>query len=415
MDLGRKLDGTPNKERFTDEEANHRLMNPRERLLSVMRGEPTDRVPVTLFIQDQGHFLTQVYPDLDPWDALTLQQKVIEIQRQFGADVFVRVLFGLNDPLSIHMGGLNVSRQTDSWEVRTEEQRRGNTVVQCSTIRTPGGTLTQEFSRTELRPGTFVYACTRKPVQTPADLELAIRYEPGMPDDFPGRARRQVQELKRYLGDDGILGSWSPHGPFNNASLLIDQEQLYSLFLTDLSFYDRLMEFAMNRILDYARAMDAAGVDVHCVGGNVPGGFLGRRCYDQFVLPYEKRYIEFLQQNGTPAMYHNCGQVMNLVESYKALGVRIVEPFSPPPLGDADLAQVKEIVGDAYIILSGVDQVNVLQKGSVDEVKRTTERTMKIGKRGGRFIMQNVDFLEYATPPENIEAYVRTALEHADY
>jgi len=26
MALGRKLDGTPNKERFTDEEANHRLM-----------------------------------------------------------------------------------------------------------------------------------------------------------------------------------------------------------------------------------------------------------------------------------------------------------------------------------------------------------------------------------------------------
>jgi uroporphyrinogen decarboxylase len=173
--------------------------------------------------------------------------------------------------------------------------------------------------------------------------------------------------------------------------------------------------FAMNRILDYARAMDSAGVDVHCVGGNVPGGFLGRRCYDQYILPYEKRYIAFLQQHGTPAMYHNCGQVMNLVESYKDLGVRIVEPFSPPPLGDADLAQVKQIVGDAYTILSGIDQVNVLQNGTVDEVKRTTERTMRVGQPGGRFIMQNVDFLEFGTPLENLRAYVETALQYADY
>ena len=390
-------------------------MTPRERFLSVFRGAMPDRVPVTLFLSDQGHFLTQVCPDLDPWDFLTLQKKVIEIQRQLGVDVFVRQLFGLNDPLSIHMGGLNISRQTDDWQVQTEELQRDGVCVQQTTVRTPGGVLTQEFSRHEQRPGTFVYACTKKPIQSRADLELAIQYEPGMPETFPEFARQRVQELKQFLGNDGILGSWSPHGPFNNASLLVDQERLYSLFLEDFEFYDRLMNFAMNRILDYARAMDSAGVDVHCVGGNVPGGFLGRRCYDQYILPYEKRYIAFLQQHGTPAMYHNCGQVMNLVESYKDLGVRIVEPFSPPPLGDADLAQVKQIVGDAYTILSGIDQVNVLQNGTVDEVKRTTERTMSVGKPGGRFIMQNVDFLEYGTPLENLRAYVETALQYADY
>jgi uroporphyrinogen decarboxylase len=190
---------------------------------------------------------------------------------------------------------------------------------------------------------------------------------------------------------------------------------LYCLFLTDFEFYDRLMNFAMDRILDYTRAIDEAGIDVHCVGGNVPGGFLGKPCYDEYILPYEKRYIDYVQARGTPAMYHNCGQIMKLIESYKSLGARIVEPFSPPPLGDADLGKAKQIVGDAYVILSGVDQVNVLQKGSVDEVKRTTERTIRTGKPGGGFIMQNVDFLEYGTPVENVQAYVETALQHADY
>ena len=36
------------------------------------------------------------------------------------------MVYGLNDPLSIHMGGLNVSRQTDDWEVHTEELQQGN-------------------------------------------------------------------------------------------------------------------------------------------------------------------------------------------------------------------------------------------------------------------------------------------------
>jgi len=390
-------------------------MNSRERFLAVLGGKMPDRVPVTLFIQDQGHFLNQVYPDVDPWDFETLHLKVIEIQRQLGVDVFVRMLFGLNDPLSIHMGGLNVSQQTDDWEVHSEESLRGNTVVRQSTIRTPDGVLTQEFSRSELRPDTFVYACTKKPIRTSADLDMAIAYEPGMAESFPENAKRRVSRIRAALGDDGIVGSWSPHGPFNNASLLIDHEQLYSLFLTDYEFYERLMNFAMNRILGYARAMIEAGVDIQCVGGNVPGGFLGRRSYDRYILPFERKYIEFLQSTGTPAMYHNCGQIMNLVESYVDLGVRVVEPFSPPPLGDADLARAKALVDGRYVMLAGIDQVHVLQKGSIDQVKRATEQAILTGKPGGGFILQPVDFLEYGTPIENIEAYVSAAMEHAAY
>jgi len=390
-------------------------MTSRERFLKVLNGEMPDRVPVTLFIQDQGHFLNQNYPDVDPWDYEALQLKVIELQKQLGADVFVRMLFGVNDPFWIHFGGLNIYEQSENWEVKTSEIQKSNTVVRSSTIRTPAGSLTQEFSIHELRPGTFMYACTKKPIHNVEDLEIAIKYEPKMPAGWPMQVKERVQKIKRALGDDGILGSWTPHGPFNNASLLIEHDVLYALFKTDYEYYEKLMNFAMERILDYTRAIDAAGVDVHCVGGNVPNGMVGKRNYDRYILPFEKKYIDFVQQNGTPAMYHNCGQVMALVESYKTLGARICEPFAPPPLGDADLAKVKEIVAGDYIILSGVDQVNVLQKGSVEQVKRVTEQAVKLGKPGGKFILQSIDFLEYGTPLENVEAYVKTGLENAAY
>jgi Uroporphyrinogen-III decarboxylase len=156
-------------------------------------------------------------------------------------------------------------------------------------------------------------------------------------------------------------------------------------------------------------------VDIHCVGGNVPNGMVGKRNYDRYILPFEKQYINFVQQKGTPAMYHNCGQAWALVESYKELGARVIEPFSPVPLGDSELPKVKEIVNGEYVILSGIDQVNVLQKGTVDEVKRVTEAAIKAGKPGGKFILQPVDFLEYGTPLENVEAYVKTAMAYAAY
>lgn len=391
-------------------------MTGRERFLKVFNGEIPDRVPVTSFILDQGHFISQMYPDADPWDFRGYQLKIAEVQRQFGMDVFVRMLFDLNDPLSIHMGGLNLSVETENWEIHTEKEIVDGTTREHTVVKTPKGNLTQVFSYNEQRPGTFLYACTEKPIKTEKDLDIAVEYEPGMPEEWKASVKKKVQAMKSAVGEDGIVGSWTPHGPFNNASLLISHDELYMLFYIDFPFYDKLMKFASRRILDYTRAIDEAGVDVHCVGGNVPGGFLGKKVYDEFILPYEREYISFVQQNGTPAMYHNCGQIMNLVDSYKELGARIVEPFSPPPLGDcADLAAAKAQVDGAYIMLSGIDQVNILQKGSVDDVKRETEKAMKAGKPGGEFIMQPVDFFEYGTPEENIEAYVRSALEFASY
>lgn len=390
-------------------------MTSRERFLKVIKGEMPDRVPVTLFIIDQGHFISQVYPEVDPWDFTKLQLKVIEIQKQLGADVFVRWLYDKNYPLHIMYGGLDIDQQTENWEVHTEEAHNGNTLIKKSIIRTPAGVLTQEFSINELRKGTFMFSCTKKPINRPEELDIAIKYEPKMPASFKQNVKKSFKVIKDALGEDGILGAWSPHGPFNNASLLVDHEELYTLFLTDYEYYEKLMNFAMERALDYTSAIDEAGPDVHCIGGNVPGGFLGKQCYDKYILPFEKKYIEFVQRNGRPAMYHNCGEIMNLVESYKELGSRIIEPFSPKPLGDAELEKAKELINGDYIMLAGVDQVNVLQKGTIDQIKEVTEKTIKLGKPGGKFILQSADFLEYQTPLENLEAYIKTALENAWY
>lgn len=392
-------------------------MRGRERFEAVFRGELPDRVPVTLFIQDQGHFISQLYPDIDPWDSLAIQLKIVELQRQMGVDIMARLLFGTLDVFQwLLFGGVDVSRSTDDWQVETSERRDGRTTVRASVIHTPEGELRQEFSIDEIRPGTLMYACTQKPVHGRADLELVAAYEPGMPPDYPATVARWVAPVREAVGDDGWVGMWAPHGPFNMASLLVDEDVLYSLFLEDPAYHERLMEVSLDRVRDYTRAVDAPGVDILFIGGNVPGGFMGRPNYERFILPWEARHIAWAQERGTPAAYHNCGQIQTLVESYKGLGVAAVEPFSPPPtLGDADLAEAKRIVGDAYVIIGGVDQVNVIQAGTVEQVERATRETMRAGKPGGRFILQNADFLEHGTPMENVEAFVRTALAEAWY
>ncbi len=283
-------------------------------------------------------------------------------------------------------------------------------------MRTPDGLLSQEYTIDEIRPGTLMYACTSKPVHGRADLELVAAYEPRMPADYPAQVAQRVAPIREAVGDDGWVGVWAPHGPFNMASLLITEDVLYSLFYEDPAYYRRLMEVSLARVHDYTRALDAPGVDILFIGGNVPGGFIGRPNYEQHVLEWEARHIAWAQARGTPAAYHNCGQIQGLVEAYKRLGVAAVEPFSPPPkLGDADLAEAKRLVGNEYVIIAGVDQIDVLQKGGVEDVRRATAEAMRIGKPGAHFVLQNADFLEYGTPLENVEAFVQTAIEGAWY
>jgi uroporphyrinogen decarboxylase len=151
------------------------------------------------------------------------------------------------------------------------------------------------------------------------------------------------------------------------------------------------------------------------VGGNVAGGFLWAEVYEQYILPYEKKYVDFIKARGCPVVYHNCGEIMALAGSYKKLGAQVVEPFSPYPLGDANLRQAVDIVRGDYVVIGGVDQVNVLQKGTCEQVRQATLETLEAGKRNGPFIIQSADFLEYGTPLENVEAFVATARQHAAY
>lgn len=391
-------------------------MNGRERLLTALRGERPDKVPVTLFIQSQGHFLTQLAPEADPWDFDAAQKRIIDFQRELGLDVHVRMLFfNSHEPVFAHWDLLNFQNETKNWTVKSREEKKGRSTIYHHEIMTPEGRLTQKFCINEERPGIFMYGSLEPPIKNADDLKLAMKYEPPYSDETKQKMKESVASIRKYLQDDGIISSWTNGGHFNNLAGMIDQIELYSLFLEDEEYYRALMEFSRKRVFDYTDAVLASGVDAICVRGNSAGGFVGDRCFHEYILPYEKEYIQFCQRTGVPVIYHNCGEAMKLLPSYVEMGAMNIEPWSPAPLGDGNLDILLEKYRHAFSVTSGVDQVHVLQQGTVEEVRDATLAAMEKGKRFRSFIMQNVDFLEYGTPLENVKEYARTALENREY
>ncbi|MHB8279667.1 MAG: uroporphyrinogen decarboxylase family protein [Candidatus Humimicrobiaceae bacterium] len=389
-------------------------MDSRNRILNTISGNEIDRVPVTLFIHDEGNFLSQIYKNLDTEDPLDCKHKVIDLQRELGLDIFLRMLHKMT-PFWITYGGLNTDEQTENWEVTCREYKRGSSIVKDYKIKTPINEFNQEFTISEIAPQTFNYACTKKPINTIKDLEASIKYEPPMDEMYPKILKDMVMKINEYLKDDGVTSIWAPGCAFNAAANLINLDMLYSVFLTDIFFFEKLMYFCMKRTFPFIEAICKSGIDIINLGGNVPGGFLGKENYDKYVLSYEKKYIELIKSHGVLTLYHNCGQASALVDSYKELGSDIVEPFSPPPLGDSDLQDIKKRSEGKFVIIGNIDQVNVLKEGTIDLVKDITQKTIMVGKKGGKFILQNADYLEYGTPWKNVKAYIEKGLGYGRY
>ena len=132
-------------------------MESRERILRTIKGDKIDRIPVSIFIHDEGNFLSQVYNNLNLSDPLDCKFKLIDLQKDLGVDIHLRMLHGMT-PSWISYGGLNTDTQNENWEVISEESKRGNSLVKKYIIKTPKKELTQEFSISEVAPGTLNYA-----------------------------------------------------------------------------------------------------------------------------------------------------------------------------------------------------------------------------------------------------------------
>lgn len=390
-------------------------MNPRERINFVLEGKIPDRIPVTLFILDEGHFLKQVYPNIITNDNIANKFRVIDLQRELKADIHLRLWKGCM-PVWMFGGGFNTEIETDTWKIEKNIIKIPKNEKTITTVRTPAGSLSQEFTIAEIGPGTFHYACTKKPVKDIRDLEILENFEPVIDKGHASYIKSVVSKVKDYLGEDGVISMWISGGVFNHASHLIDLNDLYMLFLTDYAFYQRLMDFCFKRLKPYIDAAAETQIDIINIGGNVAGGFVGRNIFEKYILPFEKKIIDYIKNKGLKTLYHNCGQIMALLESYKDLGVDIIEPFSPPPnLGDGNLLEAKKSSEGKYIICGNIDQINVIQNGSKELIEKKVQEAASIGKPGGRFILQPSDFLEYNTPVENVRAYIKAGKKYGKY
>jgi uroporphyrinogen decarboxylase len=202
-----------------------------------------------------------------------------------------------------------------------------------------------------------------------------------------------------------VVAPWI-QGAFNLLAIYYRKvDDLLTDALLEPEFFRRMMEYFQQRYMVFVRQVIEAGADVLSYAGNIANGkMVGQEFFRAHIWPYEKRFIDWIQAQGVPVLYHNCGYARGLLPLYPSLGLRAYESLTPAPYGDTVLEDAVQAFGRGTTLLGGIDQLDLLRKGTIGEISAGTRKVLDTVRGRCFFILGTTDYFNENTPREKILA-----------
>ncbi len=172
---------------------------------------------------------------------------------------------------------------------------------------------------------------------------------------------------------------------------------------TDLVY--ELLEYCTEISCQYLRLMAQTGCHM-LSNGDSPAGpdMISPRMYRLFALPYEKRNVEEAHRQGLPYGLHICGNTTKILGAMVETGTDALELDYK-----TDTVTVHDTLKDRVAFIGNIDPSGVIGRGTVEEVRRETERVLRIFSDTPRFILNAGCAIPQGTPSENIRAMIEVS------
>jgi uroporphyrinogen decarboxylase len=375
-------------------------MTNRERLLTVLRGEIPDCVPVSPDFSNMipckltGKPFWDIYLHEDP----PLWKAYVDTMKLFGNDGG----FELYD-----YGPVDV---VDGTRDGTEER-----IVYRDAERI----FTQAF---DPRTGTWsecgiLYSAVNPPVENVDPARYGV---PQPPSEWEKVERKPQQEgyalwraIKEEVGDSGILGMSSGFATV----VLANERDVYAWYDDPKPWMEKMEKMtsdALERIDAIARL--PVRPDFLTCGGSGTLIFQTPAFVREHLLPGLKKVTRRAREVGIHTHIHSCGPEKELIDMVvRETDLTVIDPLEIPPMGNCNLAEIKREYGDRIVLKGNLHTTNVMLLGAVDDVIRASKDAMDAAKAGGKFILSTGDQCGRETPLENIRAMIETARTYGRY
>ncbi|NQU43671.1 hypothetical protein HQ520_10320 [bacterium] len=150
--------------------------------------------------------------------------------------------------------------------------------------------------------------------------------------------------------------------------------------------------------------------------GNQNGPMCSPRYVEEFCIPYYKQFCDFVHANSDIKVFlHNCGSIKPLIPLLIDAGIDVLNPVQISA-GNMDPQQLKDEFGDRICFWGGgCNTQQVLGTGTPESVAQNVRYLMRIFKKDGGFVFNQVHNIMGDVPPENIIAMLDTAYEEGFY
>ena len=245
------------------------------------------------------------------------------------------------------------------------------------------------------------------PIKTRADLRA---YRPPDPT-LPGRDTEIVAARTANWEQLAILGGVA--GPLTTAWLLMGYENICAALYDDPELLTEVFQISNEFFKEAARRSVAAG----CVGmwvsedlGDNQRGLFRLDHYRKYVLPPFAELVDYIAGLGVPVLMHSCGCIEAFLEDLVQTKINSLHPLQRT--AKMDLRSVKERYGRRLCLIGNIDSTRTLPHGRPEDVEAEARAAMDAAAPGGGFVLASDHSLHDGIPIENIRALARVGTEY---
>ncbi|NOZ64863.1 MAG: hypothetical protein GXO71_08115 [Caldiserica bacterium] len=230
---------------------------------------------------------------------------------------------------------------------------------------------------------------------------------------WPNPAEWEVeQEAEKYQDFCLIGGAWSPF--FHDVSELFGMEEMFVKMVLHPDVVEAACEKCVEFYQDQSRRMfELAGdlLDMFFIGndfGSQNGLLCSPEMWRRFFAPGIKAMIDLGHQYKLKVALHSCGDIHEILPDLIDMGLDAINPIQVSA-AHMDPVKLKKEIGKDIVFFGGID-IEILRRGTEEDVRRETRRIIEILGEDNRYIVApSHDYLLPEIPAKNIVAMYEEA------
>ncbi len=365
-------------------------MTSRERLIAAIRNKQPDHVPaapdlyemIPIRLSGRPSWEMLVYQDPPVWKARA------DASFYFGVDAFVPVYVPMQEEINTAI----VFQDQEKMITRS---------------------FSEEDGRKQWSPFAMVYARNEPSAFVKAELiglpETHEKYE-WVKSNYSKTGREYFEDARQYVGERGVvapmvclpcLGLWP--------------EDTYAYYEKPESVRENIQK-AGEDMMKTAEEILSWRPDVLLIGNS--GLMISNPppIFRDLVLEHLQKLTRLAKSHDVPTHLHCCGPERALVEmAAMESDLSSIEPLEESPMGDCDLAEIKEKFGGRLALKGNLHTTKIMLMGSPSEVEDACKKAIDAAAEGGGFILSTGDQTPRDTPEENIRIMQQVAESYGRY